>query len=125
MGDLLRSSVFTWVLNSIFLAAICCAYFLSINSLRNGRRQNFVEYAPSLMTSLGLFGTFLGILIGLWQFDSKHIDGSIQQLLSGLQTAFVTSIMGMAAAILFKIKQTGYLDQFDREGLHNPPHGAS
>ena len=111
MDDFLKSAAFTWVLNGIFFVAIALAFIVASKSLRSGHRQNYVEYAPSLMTSLGLFGTFLGILIGLFQFDSKHIDGSIQQLLSGLQTAFVTSIMGMAAAILFKIKQTGHMDR--------------
>jgi len=60
---------------------------------------------------MGLFGTFFGIFIGLLQFDTKHIDGSIEQLLGGLQTAFITSLIGMGFAIWFKIIQTSYLDQ--------------
>ena len=112
MSDFLKSSAFTWILNGLFFILISIAYAIALRSLRQGVRRNYVEYAPSLMTSLGLFGTFLGIFIGLLQFNPKHIDGSIQQLLNGLQTAFVTSILGMAFAIWFKVKQTGHMDSF-------------
>lgn len=98
------------MLNAVFFAVILFAFLRAYKSLKV-EKQNYVEYAPSLMTSLGLFGTFLGIFIGLLQFDTKHIDGSIEQLLSGLQTAFVTSLIGMFFAILFKIIQTSHLDR--------------
>lgn len=109
MKEFLGSSAFTWILNTIFFVIILFAFIRAKKSLL-GEKQNYVEYAPSLMTSLGLFGTFLGIFIGLLQFDAKHIDGSIEQLLSGLQTAFVTSLIGMFFAIWFKIIQTNHLD---------------
>jgi len=104
------NQVFTWILNGVFFAGILYAFLVAKRSLKT-ERKNYVEYAPSLMTSMGLFGTFLGIFIGLLQFDTKHIDGSIEQLLGGLQTAFITSLMGMGFAIYFKIIQTSYLDQ--------------
>lgn len=104
------TQVFTWILNGVFFAGILYAFLVAKRSLKTERR-NYVEYAPSLMTSMGLFGTFLGIFIGLLQFDTKHIDGSIEQLLGGLQTAFITSLIGMGFAIYFKIIQTSYLDQ--------------
>lgn len=104
------TQVFTWILNGVFFAGILYAFLVAKRSLKTDRR-NYVEYAPSLMTSMGLFGTFLGIFIGLLQFDTKHIDGSIEQLLGGLQTAFITSLIGMGFAIYFKIIQTSYLDQ--------------
>ncbi len=101
---------FTWTLNLLFFAAILYTFLAAKAGLKSDR-SNFVEYAPSLMTSTGLFGTFLGIFIGLLQFDTKHIDGSIEQLLRGLQTAFVTSLIGMCFAIWFKILQTSHLDK--------------
>ena len=110
MKEFFGSPAFTWILNAVFFAIILFAFLRAKNSLK-GEKQNYVEYAPSLMTSLGLFGTFLGIFIGLLHFDAKHIDGSIEQLLSGLQTAFVTSLIGMFFAIWFKIIQTNYLDK--------------
>lgn len=121
MSEFFKSGVFTWALNGIFFLLTGAAYLYAIRSLRRGERHNYVEYAPSLMTSLGLFGTFLGIFIGLLQFDPKHIDGSIQQLLNGLQTAFVTSIMGMAFAIWFKVKQTGHMDSVKQADMITQP----
>ena len=112
MSEFFKTAAFTWILNCIFFILTGIAYLIALRSLRRGDRQNYVEYAPTLMTSLGLFGTFLGIFIGLLQFDSKHIDGSIQHLLNGLQTAFMTSIVGMGFAILFKVKQTSHMDSF-------------
>lgn len=108
--NIFSTQAFTWTLNGIFFFAILYVFVTAKSGLRSNR-TNYVEFAPSLMTSMGLFGTFLGIFIGLLQFDTKHIDGSIEQLLGGLQTAFVTSLIGMGFAIWFKLVQTSYLDK--------------
>lgn len=55
------------------------------------------------MTSLGILGTFSGIVVGLMAFDPSHIDDSISLLLAGLKTAFLTSLVGMCATIVFKV----------------------
>jgi hypothetical protein len=55
------------------------------------------------LTSLGILGTFLGIFIGLADFDVANIDASVPSLLDGLKIAFATSIAGMVFAIAFKI----------------------
>ncbi len=59
----------------------------------------------ALLTTLGVLGTFTGIFIGLLDFDVSKIDESVPQLLAGLKIAFVTSILGMGAAIALKIVQ--------------------
>lgn len=115
MMNLIGTQSFTWVLNGLFFLAILYAFQRAKSSLSEGRKNNYVEYAPSLMTSMGLFGTFLGIFIGLLRFDTHQIDGSIEQLLGGLQTAFVTSLIGMFFAIWFKIIQTEHLDKSPAE----------
>ena len=53
------------------------------------------ESIPSLFTTLGIFGTFLGIYAGLQNFDVKDINNSIPTLLEGMKTAFLTSILGI------------------------------
>lgn len=50
-------------------------------------------------TTLGMLGTFAGIAVGLFFFDSSNINNSIPQLLSGLKFAFVTSIVGLICSI--------------------------
>ncbi|MFN4265769.1 MAG: MotA/TolQ/ExbB proton channel family protein [Aquabacterium sp.] len=95
----------------LFFILIAYAFAIALKGVNEKNRSSYVEYAPSLMTSLGLFGTFLGIYIGLQEFDPKNIDGSIEQILNGLKTAFITSIVGMAFAIAFKVLQTRKLDK--------------
>lgn len=64
------------------------------------------ESIPSLFTTLGIFGTFLGIYAGLQNFDVKDINNSIPTLLEGMKTAFLTSILGIFLSIFFgKISQ--------------------
>ena len=60
-------------------------------------------YAPTLLTTVGILGTFTGVVFGLWDFDVNNIDQSIPSLLEGLKTAFITSVLGMAFSVLFKI----------------------
>jgi len=62
------------------------------------------QSTPSLMTSLGILGTFMGIFVALapLDFGAEQINESIQKLLEGMETAFVTSLLGLASAIAFK-----------------------
>ena len=46
-----------------------------------------------LLTSLGIFGTFLGICVGLWYFDPDFIQESVKGLLGGLKIAFLPVLL--------------------------------
>ncbi|MCI7484620.1 hypothetical protein [Helicobacter sp. 10-6591] len=59
----------------------------------------------SIIMSAGVLGTFVGILIGLLDFDTMQLEYSVSLLLDGLKTAFYTSILGMGLAILLSILQ--------------------
>lgn len=72
----------------------------------NRIRQEFTLYAPALMTALGMLGTFIGIIMGLWEFQTDDINASIVHLLEGIKTAFITSIFGLLGTIVFKIITT-------------------
>ena len=61
---------------------------------------------PGVFTTLGILGTFIGIYLGLRTFDVGNITESIPQLLEGLKTAFITSIIGIAFSLVFgKVSQ--------------------
>lgn len=62
-------------------------------------------YSPTILTTLGIFFTFLGIAIGLSGFDSNNIEASIPSLLSSLKTAFWASVFGVGGAVVIKLKQ--------------------
>lgn len=80
----------------------------TIYSLYNSRKDDpsGLKSLPSIFTILGVFGTFLGIAIGLYFFDSdpNEIANSVSFLLEGMKTAFVSSIIGMGAAVLIRIQ---------------------
>lgn len=61
--------------------------------------------APALMTSLGILGTFCGIFLALYPLDFSpgKMNDSVQALLEGMRTAFITSLLGLASAILFRL----------------------
>jgi len=63
-----------------------------------------VSNVPSLLTSLGIFGTFVGIAWGLFGFDANDIEGSIPTLLDGIKTAFWSSIAGLGGAVTIKFR---------------------
>ena len=95
------------ITDASFLAEIVCAVILVVFVLAvifsmRAKQAHFVAYTPALLTTLGIFGTFAGIVIGLMLFDENDIDKSITGLLGGLKTAFVTSLFGILASILFK-----------------------
>ncbi|MDM7861907.1 hypothetical protein QTP81_14990 [Alteromonas sp. ASW11-36] len=65
---------------------------------------------PALLTSIGVAGTFLGITLGLADFNFDDVgqnSASLVQsaviLLDGMKTAFYTSLAGLAASAVFMI----------------------
>lgn len=75
---------------------------VSRRAFSNSRMERFVAISPRTLVMLGVFGTFFGILIGLLDFNVEKIDESVPLLLEGLKTAFITSVVGIAAALLFQ-----------------------
>jgi len=59
----------------------------------------------SQIVSMGVLGTFVGIFIGLQDFNPENMKESINHILIGLKTAFFTSIVGMLVSILLSIVQ--------------------
>lgn len=57
--------------------------------------------APSIITTIGIFCTFLGVTIGLYRFNPDDSD-SLHFLLAGLKLAFLPSAFAILIAIIFK-----------------------
>ncbi len=85
-------------------AAILFLFVPGLNKSRFG--GSLVAITPNSLATLGVLGTFTGILIGLLDFDVQSIDESVPSLLAGLKIAFSTSIVGIAASILFRLVRT-------------------
>ena len=89
----------------IFLIVIFVIFVIimgwAIFCFRKIRHQQ-VNTIASIVTVIGVLGTFFGIAIGLFQFDTEDIEASVPQLLNGLKFAFVTSILGIIGSIVLK-----------------------
>jgi hypothetical protein len=60
------------------------------------------ESIPAVFPTLGIFCTALGITIGIWDFNTEDIQGSISELLKGLRLAFVATMAGIVGLIIFQ-----------------------
>jgi methyl-accepting chemotaxis protein len=67
--------------------------------------KSIFELIPNLFPTIGILGTFVGIAIGLYSFDSSNgnMEKSIDNLLDGLKTAFYVSILGVFLLLVFSI----------------------
>lgn len=77
------------------------------------RHKRTVDAFPSIVSTLGVFGTFFGITIGLAGFDVSDLTRSIPILLGGLKTAFYTSLCGMGGSLILRHFCTDI--KFDKE----------
>ena len=91
---------------------ITIVFFIGIRIIhsnsQNKKDRSFVSNAPGIMTSVGILGTFIGVLITLISIKDiqPNEQFNLSKLLDGMQLAFITSIMGLSAAIVFKIYNT-------------------
>lgn len=92
--------------SSAVLLIIFCIFALGLYFTKKNKHHEFVLYLPTLLTTLGIFGTFFGIVLGLLEFNQNDIEGSIPPLLAGLKTAFITSLAGILSSLVFKSLST-------------------
>lgn len=97
--SLLNIDFSPWTLILIGIIVLLTIYF---QFFRYSSRT--AESAPTILTSIGIFGTFLGVALGLSSFDTTQLQESVPQLLSGLKTAFWSSIAGLLGALTIKFR---------------------
>lgn len=69
-----------------------------------GYNSHSATHSPTILTSSGIFGTFLGVALGLYNFDTADVQASVPGLIDGLKTAFWTSIAGLFGALVVKLR---------------------
>ena len=77
----------------------------------NNLNLRIVDAASGTLVGLGLLGTFLGLTLGVRNFDTanvQNIQSSIQSLLDGMSTAFLTSLLGMGFSIAYTLIEKRY-----------------
>jgi len=73
-----------------------------IDFLTSFSRANHRDFR-SIIVTIGVLGTFVGVYMGLQGFDTDDIRTSVPLLLDGMKTAFFTSIVGMALSVVLSI----------------------
>ena len=72
--------------------------------INNYTHRRTIEMVPDILTSLGILGTFVGLVWGLRGFNPVSYEAmasSITSLVEGIKVAFVTSIYGIALSVAF------------------------
>ena len=87
---------------TFIFALFSIALFRHFTSRRD-RPSLIASASPALLTTIGVLGTFVGIFIGLVNFDVGNIDKSVPLFLEGMKVAFVTSILGMGSAVFLRV----------------------
>ena len=66
--------------------------------------KRLLEMVPDIFTSLGILGTFVGLVWGLKNFEPSNYEAmttSVASLVDGIKVAFLTSIYGIAMSIIY------------------------
>ncbi len=80
--------------------------------INNYTHRRLVEMVPDILTSLGILGTFLGLVLGLRGFNPasyEAMSSSVESLIDGIKVAFVTSIYGLSLSLAFSYWLRGTL----------------
>lgn len=103
----------------IFSASDAAEYF-SFHNFTRGLSMLFWNGYGGVFTGLGILGTFAGLTFGLYNIDMSSADvevlkGGIASLLSGVQSAFITSLVGIFAAIVYNPLHNGVVNGFKKD----------
>jgi hypothetical protein len=58
---------------------------------KSPRLSRFSRHSPTILVTIGIFGSFWGISIGLINFDAQDIQKTTPLLLNGLKVKFISS----------------------------------
>ena len=80
--------------------------------INNYTHRRLIEMVPDILTSLGILGTFMGLVLGLRGFNPasyEAMSSSVESLIDGIKVAFVTSIYGLSLSLAFSYWLRGTL----------------
>lgn len=80
--------------------------------INNYTHRRLAEMLPDILTSLGILGTFVGLVLGLRGFNPasyEAMSSSVEGLISGIKVAFVTSIYGLSLSLAYSYWLRGAL----------------
>ncbi|MEB3213217.1 MAG: hypothetical protein VKL39_17840 [Leptolyngbyaceae bacterium] len=83
------------------VAILAATYFFAVHKFD----RFAVLHGPEILTTMGIFGCFMGIALALLKFETANITASVPLLLDGVKTAFWASVCGVGGALVIKARQ--------------------
>ena len=93
----------------VLLVASSYSYYLSSKAQR---LNTFSRYTPTILTTVGLLGTFIGLTMGLKEvkFDQGNLNvQSFSVLMENLKAVFIYALSGVFFSLVFMIANTRVL----------------
>ncbi len=90
--------------------------FINEDSIDTYIHRSLLDLIPDFLASLGILGTFIGLVIGLRGFDPsgyEQMADSVAPLIDGIKVAFVTSIYGLALSLPFSLNQRNEIGEME------------
>lgn len=101
-GALLRQDV-TYLGFTVLALYLLSTLWLGIQLRRGHAGFDFVWYVAELMERAGLLGTFVGLAIAFQSLQHMDAgDGWKSELIAGISTKFLCSIVGLTGAMFLK-----------------------
>ena len=80
------------------------AFFTEATVVDTAVRTEFFKHLPGILTGIGIIGTFLGLIVGLKNFqvtsDTTAVQQSLEALLQSVSKAFLVSLLAIALAMV-------------------------
>lgn len=98
------------------------SFFNQRNILWHKVNMRFYNAFPNILTGVGILGTFVGLVVGIYlaapglnSEDIKQAKEALSLLLNGASLAFVTSIFGLGASLIFSWLEKKRIHEFEQE----------
>ena len=83
--------------------ALANSFFTEQIVITTPLKAEFFKHLPGILTGIGIIGTFLGLILGLFTFDvstdAEKVRESLRNLLSSVGNAFIVSLTAIAMAM--------------------------
>ncbi|PKN67831.1 MAG: hypothetical protein CVU57_01050 [Deltaproteobacteria bacterium HGW-Deltaproteobacteria-15] len=79
--------------------------------------RRVAEALPGIFVALGIFGTFLGLVLGLKGLkidELSNLKEGVAQLISGLSLAFSTSLLGISLSVVFSLSYRFFIRRLEK-----------
>ena len=120
LDELLLKSFQSIIGNNItlfFTLVILVIFLIVLFYPKSNLGKHFSPSATSILPTIGVLGTFVGVFIALQNFNFDNIDSSMSLIVEGLKVAFITSIFGLSTGIIIKLVQSSKSNAETGEGV--------